>query len=211
MLSRRTSKRAASSRRRSLNLATRQQPFRASMAQTVETEPRDIHPVPPQPVSLFPSPPGNSGHTRHDTLETLYSPAIEEHDLPQSSIAMPVPTPSVSKTPEPPASPLRPRQPAPGSGAGGFAIPSPHRESSHDYFRYSSTDDTPFFDPKFSPRSDPGSPPYETAGVPEGIHGGIWAAYNRVSQEVDEKKLTRWNEDLDVLLIFVSLAVEGDR
>ena len=47
----------------------------------------------------------------------------------------------------------------------------------------------------------------ETASVSEGIHAGVWPTYNKVSQEFDEKWLKQWNEDLDVLLIFVSLSV----
>ena len=198
--------------RRPLNLVTHQQPFCASTAQTVEAEPREILPVPPQPVSFLRSPPSDSGtgrqQTRHDTQETLWSPPFEEHDPPQPPNAMPMPTPSVSQTPQPPASPMQSRQSAPGNGVSGFTpIPSPH----HDHFRHNAADYTHWFDPKPSTHSNSSSPPYETAGLSEGVHAGIWATYNKVSQEFDEKKLKKWNEDLDVLLIFVSLVVKGDR
>jgi hypothetical protein len=197
--------------RRPSNLATHQRPFYASTAQAVETEsfvsetsPSEILPVPPLPASFLPSPPDNSRprrqQIRRDTLETLCSPTSEEH-VPQPPNIMPMPTPSVSQTPVPSAS----RQPAPGSGVGGFtSIPLPHHESSRGY---NTADYTRWFDQKFSTHSDSSSPPYETAGTSEGVHAGIWATYNKVSQEFDEKWSKKWNEDLDVLLIFVSLVV----
>ena len=195
--------------RRPLNLVTHQHPFRASTAQTVKTEsasessPREIPPVPPQPVSPFlRSPPSNSRprrqQTRHDTQETLCPTPFEEYVSPQPPNFMPMPTPSVSQIPELPASPVRSRQPATDGGVG-------------DHFHHNTADYTDRFDSKFSTYPDPGSPHYETAGVSEGVHAGIWATYNKVSQEFDEKRLKKWSEDLDVLLIFVSLVVKGDR
>ena len=56
-------------------------------------------------------------------------------------------------------------------------------------------------------RPDSGSAYYEPAGISEGIHAGVWPTYNKVSQEFDEKRLKQWHDDLDVLLIFVSLLV----
>ena len=79
---------------------------------------------------------------------------------------------------------MRSHQPAPGGGVGGF--PST---------------------PNFTTHSDSGSPRYETAGISEGIHAGIWPIYNKASQEFDEKRTKKWNKDLDILLIFVSLLV----
>ena len=100
-----------------------------------------------------------------------------------------MPTPSVSQTPEPPTFPMRSRQPAPsGGGVGGSTSI-----------------------PKFTTDSDSSSPPYETTGISEGAHAEIWTTYNKVSQEFDEKRLKKWNDDLDVLFIFVSLAVKGDQ
>ena len=57
------------------------------------------------------------------------------------------------------------------------------------------------------PQPEPGSAHYETAGVSEGIHAGVWPTYNKASQEFDEKRLKQWNDDLDVLLIFVRVLV----
>jgi hypothetical protein len=54
-------------------------------------------------------------------------------------------------------------------------------------------------------------PPSKTTATSEDVHAGVWSTYNEVSQKVDEKRLKKWNEDLDVLLIFVSFVVEGDR
>jgi hypothetical protein len=182
------------SSRRPPNLVTHQQPFRAPTDKTAETEsfvsetsPREILPIPP--LSSPPLPPDNDGprrrQTRHDTSETLYSPSFEERVPPQPPNAMPMSTPWHLQTPEPPASPMQSRKPTP---VGGFASI-----------------------PKFTTHPDSNSPPYETAGISEGVRVGIWSAYNRVSEEFDEKRLTKWSEDLDVLLIFVSLIVKGDR
>jgi len=207
------------SSRRPLNLVTHQHPFRASTTQTVETEsfvseilPQEILPVPLQPVSF---PPGDSGHrrqqTRDDAQETLRSPPFEERVSSQPPGVMPMPIPSISRTPEPP-SPMQFPQPAPGGGIGGFAsTPLPHREPGHGNFCNNAAGYTRLFDPKFSAKSDSNSSPYETTGVSEGVHAGIWPTYNKVCQEFDEKRLKKWNDDLDLLLIFVSLVVQGDR
>ena len=61
--------------------------------------------------------------------------------------------------------------------------------------------------PKFATYSDSSSPPCETTDMSGGVHAEVWATYNKVSEEFDEKRLKKWNEDLDVLLIFVSLLV----
>jgi len=63
--------------------------------------------------------------------------------------------------------------------------------------------------PKFATCSDSSSPSYETTDISGGVHAEVWATYNKVSEEFDEKRLKKWNEDLDVLLIFVSLLVNG--
>jgi len=182
--------------RRSLNLVTHQQPFRASTAQTIdtkpfasgsETSPRDTLPVPSRPASPLRLPPGNIGprrqQTKHDTQETLCSTPIEEHVPPQSPNV--IPTSPVSQSSKQRASSTRSRR---RGGAGRFA----------------ST-------PKSVTRSDSNSPPYETTGTFEGMHAGFWPIYNKVSQEFDEKRLGKWDRDLDTLLIFVSLAATGDQ
>jgi len=43
------------------------------------------------------------------------------------------------------------------------------------------------------------------------MHAGFWPTYNKVSREFDEKRLGKWDRDLDILLVFVSLVVMGDR
>jgi hypothetical protein len=60
----------------------------------------------------------------------------------------------------------------------------------------------------FTTHSDSNPKP---AGISEDLHAGVWHTYNKVSQEFDEKRLKKWNEDLDTLLILVSLVVKGDR
>ena len=120
-----------------------------------------------------------------------------------------MPTPSFPQTIESPASPRQYRQLAPGGGVGGFtSIPPPHRGFTRDDFRHTTPDHAYRFDAEFSPHSDSNLPHYETAGISEGIHAGVWSTYNKISKEIDEKRLGKWSDDLDVLLIFVSLVVE---
>lgn len=35
-------------------------------------------------------------------------------------------------------------------------------------------------------------------------YGSIWPIYNKAADEFDKKLLLKWNEDMDVLLIFAS-------
>jgi len=200
-----------------LSLVTGEQPFRASTTQTLETEspqsetsPQEAPPIPPRPTSFPPLPPGGSGlrrqSTRLNTYET-YSSAIGEYDPVPSQPPNIVPIPSSG----PPPTPMRPRQPAPGGGAGGFtALPSPHHESSRDYSHHYTADYAYRFDTMPPPRSDSGPPRYESADISGGIHARVWPTYNKISREFDERKLARWGADLDVILIFVSLTVGGD-
>ena len=53
--------------------------------------------------------------------------------------------------------------------------------------------------------SDSGPSNYTSADVSGGVHAHVWPIYNTVSQKVDQKLISRWNDDLDLLLIFVSL------
>ena len=198
--------------RRPLSLITTQQVFRASTALTAETEspeseisPQDFPPVPPpRPTLSSHLPPGNSGLRRQSTRsgpnETFRS-AIEEHG-PLWPPSMPMPTiPQLSE--RHPPTPTRLRQFAPGGGVGGFTPVSPRRGSSRDY---STADYTYRFDSMPSPRTDSGPPHYESANISGGIHANVWPTYNKISREFDEKRLAKWNADLDVLLIFVSVA-----
>ena len=124
-------------------------------------------------------PPGDGELGRQSTQRNTYDtrrPAPEEEVSSQG-------------TSEHPPTSVRPLQHAPGGGAGGFASipPPPHNTADYAYRFYS-------------------PPAYnEPAGISEGIHVRLWPTYNKVSQEFDEKRLKLWNEDLDVLLIFVSL------
>ena len=208
------------SARRPPSLVTHQQSFHALTAQTIETEsfvsetePQEIFPVPPQPAPFPPSSPGNSGpgrrNSRHDTQETLWSSVFEEPiSQQQLPSVMPMPIPSASQSPKISISPVRSRRPT--HSVGGFApSPSLHHESSSDYFRHSTTDYAHRFDPRFN--TNPILPHHQTVGLSEGAHAGVWATYNKISQEFDEKRLKKWNEDLDVLLIFVSLEVMGNQ
>ena len=64
----------------------------------------------------------------------------------------------------------------------------------------------PTSEPK-SPQQESGPAHYEAEGVSKDIHARVWPIYNKVSQEFDEKTSRQLNDDLDVLLIFVSLSV----
>ena len=86
-------------------------------------------------------------------------------------------------------------------------IPSPRCGPSRDYYNHNTADYTYRFDTMHSVRSDSGPPHYESADISGGIHANVWPTYNKISQEFDEKRLAKWNADLDVLLIFVSLMI----
>ena len=192
----------STSGRRPLSLATTHQVFRVSTAFTVETEspvseisPRESLPIaPPRPVSLSRLPPGNSGLRR---------------DVPPQPQSMPAVTPHVPQTSEPPTQ-TRSQQPAPGSGIGGFTSTSPpYHGPNHDCSHHSTADYTYRFHALPSPRSDSSPPQYRSADISGGIHADVWPTYNKISREFDEKRLAKWNGDLDVLLIFVSTVVKA--
>ena len=197
--------------RRPLKLAVTQQAFRASTTLAAETEspeseisPQDFPPVPPRPAPSSHLPPGNNGlrrqSTRRGTHETFRS-GFEEY-VPPRAPSMPMAT--IPQSSEPPPTPTRSRQPAPGGGIGGFTPVSSYDRSSPDQ---STADYTYRFDTMPSRRPDSGPPHYESADVSGGIHAKVWPSYNKISQEFDEKRLAKWNADLDVLLVFVSLTV----
>ena len=203
--------------RRPLSLVTSQQPFRASTAQTVETEspqsetsPHEIPPMPPRPPAVGGL---KRQSTRRNTYES-YSSTLEEHpplpSRPPNIPPMSMPTPPVPRTPGPPPTSSRPQWPAPGGGVGGFSgTPSPRHGSSGDRHHHNTTDYAYRFDSMPSPHSDSGPPHYESEDISGGIHANVWPTYNKISQEFDEKRLAKWNSDLDVLLIFVSVMAWG--
>ena len=87
-------------------------------------------------------------------------------------------------------------QSAPGDGVGGFTL-------FKDYaYR---------FDTIPSVRSDSDPPHYESEDVTGGVHEKVWPIYNKISEEHDKKMLKKWNSDLDVLLIFVSVTFGPNR
>ena len=193
---------------RPLNLVTSQKTFRASASQTLETDsPQSetfskdtpISPVmPPRPSPLPQLPPRGLRRqsTRKATYETFGS-AFEFPQQPRPLNIMPIPpSPPEPGSPLPPIT-TQPRMPT--TGVGGFAMPSPHRHG-HQH----TTDGSYGFDTILSPRSDPGRLHYESADISGGIHANLWPTYNKISQVFDEKRLSKWNGDLDVLLIFVS-------
>ena len=212
--------------RQPLSIATNQQTFRASTFETLETEspqsetspqPQATPSIPPRPPAFPQLPPRVSGlrrqSTRHNTYDT-YATVYEEH-VPASSqppSIMPMPgLPFAQASGHPPPTPMRPQQPAPGGGVGGFAaaIPFRHDPSRNDP-RHNTTDYTHRFGTMPLARSDSSPPQYESAAVTGGIHAKVWPTYNKISKEFDDKKLEKWNSDLDVLLIFVSLVLESD-
>ena len=194
---------------RPLNLVTNQKTFRANTAQTVETEspqsekfPQDTPiapPTPPRPSPIPELPPRNSLR-RQSTRRNTYEPFSSAPDFPSQSRPpniMPMPSSPPLRSPVHPPSPIQPRQSAPGEGVGGFT-----------YFRQY-TADTYRLNAMPSPHSDPGPHHYKPADVSGGIHADVWPTYNKISEEFDQKRLSKWNTDLDVLLIFVSIILRG--
>ena len=202
------------------SLATNLQTFRAYTAGTIETEspqsevsPQVIPPIPPWPTP-FPHLGGlRRKSTRRDSNDSFGF--AHEEDVPttlQPPIIMPIPNPPLPQTPgHPPPPPTPLRQPlTPGDGVGGFAVPSSQHELGRDDSHFNTADYTYRFDTMPSPRSE--SPPhYESEDVTGGIHAKVWPTYNKISQEFDDKRLEKCISDLDVLLIFVSLVVGGNR
>ena len=56
-----------------------------------------------------------------------------------------------------------------------------------------------------SNRSDSRPPDRDFVDISGGTHANVWPTYNKLSKEVDEKISSKWNEDLGMLLVFVSL------
>ena len=105
---------------------------------------------------------------------------------------------------------ISPPQDSPGEVAGGFTAPfSPRVGSGRDHYRRYTADGTHWFNAMPPPPSDSGSHHYKPADVSGGIHADVWPTYNEISEKFDRKRLSKWNDDLDVLLIFVSLIL-GD-
>ena len=190
-----------------LTLVTYQDPFRATPAQTVEAEPSQFKtfqqdtqdaPVPPRP-STSPLSPRSSRRqsVRTDTDETL-SPVSESPSQFQSpNISSPTSIPS--------------RKPTLGKDTDEFARPPPIRHwSGHENSHQHAADSYSYqFGTAPSPPTKSGPSHYTSADVSGGVYAHVWPVYNRISQESDQKLFSRWNFDLDVLLIFVSLLLDG--
>jgi len=166
------------SSRRPLNPVAHQQPLRTPTVETEslvsEVSPQETLPVLSRPVTSPPSLPGSSGPRRQQTRHETQETLWSS--TPKEQV-LPQPQ-KTAPTPIPPVS----QAPGPlGGGVGGS-------ESV----------------PKFTTHSDSSSLRYEATGVSEGAHAGVWATYNKVSQEFDKKRLEKWSGDLDLLLIFVS-------
>lgn len=201
-------------------ITNRQQLFRASTTRTIdetespvsEIESQDIPPAPAPSVSFPRLPSSNSGlrrgSARHSPHETHPS-VLEDVPPPQPQDTTLSPTPPAPQISEHPSTSTRPHQLSPGGVVGSERVPS--SQPSRDFSRHSTADYPYRFDTMPSLRSDSGPARCEPMGMSEGMHAGVWPTYNKVSQEFDEKRLKRWNEDLDVLLIFVSLRDRGVR
>ena len=201
--------------RKPLNLVINQRPFRSFTARTVETEspeseafsPDTPPPMPPRPPPSSQRIPGNSGSRRQSTQRTVYETSSPPLDYPSQSrppIVMPMPTPGPAESLTHPPAPARPRPHFPGGSVGGFAVGFP---PTHGQSRGGPRPCTPNYACRFgttSSRSQSGLPRHEPTDISGGIHADVWPTYNKISQEFDEKILSKWNTDLDVLLIFVS-------
>ena len=181
------------------NVATDQQPPHADAAGTLETglpqseaSSRAIPPLLPPRSTPFPhSPPrGVSGlrwESARQNTHDIYSSSPEEY------------------------APMEFPQPTLVGGGGGTGprftgtppfIRDPTRVNSH-----RNTANYPYrFDTMPSVRSDSDPPHYQSENVTGGVHAEVWPIYNKISEEYDEKMSKRWNSDLDILLVFVSVA-----
>ena len=205
------------------SLIANQKTFRADTAQTIETESpkpdtaqQDASIAPPMPPRPPPFPqllPGNSGFnrrsTRHNTSESFGStPGPPPQPRPQIAMPTPFPFPQPIQI-HPPFTPvpLHPHVPAEGVTGRSTDLSTQH-EYGREHFHKYTADYTNRFDTIPSLHEDSESPHYESADISGGIHADVWPTYNKLSEEFDEKDLAKWNSDLDVLLIFVSLASE---
>ena len=192
-----------------LTLVTHQEPFCATTAQTVETEPHRpeefLQDTQDAPMSLRSSPfplstPRNDGPRRRsartDTGETL-SPSPESPFQFQSPNTISPTTPPLS------------RMPAPSKDVDEFAKSPPVRHWSGHEDLHQHTADSYFYQSDAAPSSGSAPAHYTSADVSGGVHAHVWPIYNGVSREFDQKLTSRWNDDLDLLLIFVSLLQDG--
>ena len=196
--------------RRPLSLITDQKAFRATTAEPIETESpqsdiflRDgpvVPPMPPRPPPFPQAPPRNGGPSRQSTTPDTHESFSPTPDFPRPPKIIPRPSLPHPRISVHAASPTRPRL----HFSGGFAIPSSHRRGDSHY-----TADYPHRFDVMPRREDSGPPHYEPEDISGGIYAKAWPTYNKISKEFDEKNLSKWNTDLDVLLIFVSLALIG--
>ena len=191
------------------SVATDQQSLRADAGiletgfPQFETSSGAIPPLPPPRPTPPPHPPrGVPGliqrSTGQNTNET-YTSFPEEYasTSSQSQRIASMSSPEFLRVPEqPPSIPMQYQQPAPGGGVGGFTLFNSDVPADYAYR----------FDTIPSPGSDSDHHHYESEDVTGGVHEKVWPIYNRISEERDKKMLKKWNSDLDVLLIFVSVA-----
>ena len=187
-----------------LTLVTHQDPFRVVAAQTVETELPQPGKI-PRGTQDAPMPPLNGGPRRPpdraDTGKTLISGSESPSQLqPQNIIPMPHPSPTSIRF-RTPGSDEDVDKPA--------AVPTSRHWSGHansDQYAadYSYRSDTV---PSLPPDSGPSH--YKPTDISGGTHAQVWPIYNKASRKLVEKLSDRWNDDLDVLLIFVSLILGG--
>ena len=188
-------------------MITHQEPFYAATAQTVEIEPSQSKPFPQGiqdapillPPSRFLQSPRSSEPRRQSvrtgTDETL-SPASGSPSQfqPPNTISPPAPT--------------SPRKPAPGKDVDELSKTPPLRHwSGHEYLHQHTADSYSYRFDTYS--SDSGPSNYTSADISGGVHAQVWPIYHSVSQEFDQKLFSRWNDDLDLLLIFVSHLLNG--
>ena len=161
--------------------------------------------MPLRPPSLPQLPPHSSGPrrlpVRVDMEETL-SPSSES--LSQSQL------PNIISMPCPYPTPIRSRTLAPGEDVGGYATdPLSRHWPGHEY----SYEYTPGYSYRPgaapSPPSDSDPSHYKPADISGGPHARVRPIYNKISEKFDKKLSTKWNDDLDMLLIFVSLTMGG--
>lgn len=154
-------------------------------SETVSPDTQNAPPMPPRQSPLLPSHPGN---------DTLRPPQRDSHETLGSPVS--------------PSNPMWPRLSVTGGSASGSAMPSsPLHGLSFGYSHQS----TAGYTIMPSPQPGSGMPHHEPPDISGGIHADVWPIYNKISQNFDEKNLMKWNQDLDVLLIFVSPILRSNR
>lgn len=173
--------------RRSPSLVSDQEKFRATTPQIIKIETPQFKDLPQDTQTAPPMPPRPPATPELPPRNSLRRQSTVPHTRGPSDFPSQSQPPNVMRMPTPlPQGPLRStpppmpsRQPTLGGGVSGFA--------------HTSGDTRPL--------------QHGSADISRGAK--VWHTYNTVSQKFDGKRLETWNENLNALLLFVSLTPGG--